>query len=323
MEANNDGVRLEPSIEMHLYEVVDAAFPLAVVSFACLPVLLAPAARTALYHAAMSRSQFGATLEARPLAGRCALVTGAARRIGRSIALALAKAGADVIITYHRSSAEAAATVRDLEHTGARACAVACDLDRPEAISTAVTQAAAWAGGEGPSVLDILVNNAGAFETTHLEAISPDQWDRMFTTNTRAPFLAAQAALPFLRASGTSLRAAAGTLVPAGRVINIGSLGGLHPWATHAHYCASKAALHMLTQTMAKAWAPEVAVNCVAPGMIVTGAEAGEAYRHFVEKTPMQRNGTVQDIAEVVLFLARATPFLTGQVIAVDGGLGL
>jgi NAD(P)-dependent dehydrogenase (short-subunit alcohol dehydrogenase family) len=134
----------------------------------------------------------------------------------------------------------------------------------------------------------------------------------MFATNTRAPMLVAQAALPSLREAEDR-----------GRIINLGSLGGLHPWATHAHYCASKAALHMLTQTMAKAWAPQVAVNCVAPGMIVTGAEAAPAYAHFAEKTPMQRNGSTADVAELVMFLAGCTPFLTGQVIAVDGGLGL
>ena len=160
--------------------------------------------------------------------------------------------------------------------------------------------------------LDILVNNAGAFETALLEAIGPEQWDAMFSTNTRAPLLAAQAALPLLRASPG-----------VGRIINVGSLGGQHAWATHAHYCASKAALHMLTQTMAKAWAPQVAVNCVAPGMIVTGGDAAEGYRHFAERTPMRRNGTAADVAEVVLFLAAATPFLTGQIITVDGGLGL
>ena len=100
----------------------------------------------------------------------------------------------------------------------------------------------------------------------------------MFATNTRAPFLMAKAAYPHLRAAK-------------GRILNIGSLGGLHPWATHAHYCTSKAALHMLSKTMAKAWAPEISVNCIAPGMIVQG-EVDEAYEHFARKTPMQRNGT-------------------------------
>ena len=262
----------------------------------------------ARYHAEMSPSAY----EPRVLAGRTVLVTGAARRIGRGIALALARAGADVAITYHRSASDARDTVQMLEELDVRACAMPCDLHDPAAISAAVGDVCAWGGGDGKPRLDLLVNNAGAFETAALEDVSVEQWDRIFQTNTRAPLLVAQAALPALRASSCG-----------GRIVNIGSLGGMHPWATHAHYCASKAALHMLTQTMAKAWAPEIAVNCVAPGMIVTGAEASEAYAPFAAKTPMARNGRVEDVAELVLFLASATTFLTGQVIAVDGGLGL
>jgi 3-oxoacyl-[acyl-carrier protein] reductase/pteridine reductase len=131
----------------------------------------------------------------------------------------------------------------------------------------------------------------------------------MFSANTRGPFLVAQAALPHLRAAK-------------GRIINIGSLGGVQPWATHGHYCTSKAALHMLSQVMAKAWAPEVSVNCIAPGMIVQG-EVGAAYQHFAEKTPMKRNGTSADVAAAALFFATGPSFITGQLLAVDGGLGL
>ncbi len=249
------------------------------------------------------------------LRGRSALVTGGAKRIGRGIAVALAQAGADVAITYNRSASEAGETVSALRGLGVRAEAFSCELKRPESICEALGSVTAWAGGTGTPVLDVLVNNAGSFETAPIDDLAPESWDAMFATNTRAPFLVAQAALGALRASRHT-----------GRVIHLGSLGGLRPWPTHAHYCASKAALHMLTQTMAKAWAPGIAVNCVAPGMIVTGGEpAGsqEAYAHLVSRTPMGRNGTVADIAEVVLYLACATPFLTGQVIAVDGGLGL
>jgi NAD(P)-dependent dehydrogenase (short-subunit alcohol dehydrogenase family) len=153
------------------------------------------------------------------------------------------------------------------------------------------------------------VNNAGIFASAALESITVDQWDEMFATNTRAPFLVAQAAYPHLKAAK-------------GRIINIGSLGGLHPWATHAHYCTSKAALHMLSETMAKAWAPEISVNCVAPGMIVQG-EVSPDYKRFAAKTPMQRNGTAADVASAALFFATAPHFITGQLLAVDGGLGL
>jgi len=107
-----------------------------------------------------------------------------------------------------------------------------------------------------------------------------------------------------------------------GRIVNIGSLGGLHPWPTHAHYCTSKAALHMLTQTMSRAFAPEISVNCVAPGMIANG-EVSEDNESFVRRTPMGRNGTAQDVAAAVLFFATGPHFITGQILSVDGGLGL
>jgi NAD(P)-dependent dehydrogenase (short-subunit alcohol dehydrogenase family) len=240
----------------------------------------------------------------RPLTGQTALVTGAAKRIGRAIALRLAKAGANVAITYRDSQPEAENTVRELAAFDVDAFAVRCNLREPEEITQAVASTIDEFGQ-----LDLLVNNAGAFASEALENISVEQWDGMFATNTRAPFLIAQAAHPHLRASR-------------GRIINIGSLGGIHPWATHGHYCTSKAALHMLSQVMAKAWAPEISVNCVAPGMIVQG-EVGPAYEHFAHKTPMQRNGSPEDVAAAVFFFATAPHFITGQLLAVDGGLGL
>jgi 3-oxoacyl-[acyl-carrier protein] reductase/pteridine reductase len=241
---------------------------------------------------------------AKPLNGIVALVTGAAKRIGRAIALELAAAGANVAITYRGSQVEAEQTVRDLAALGVEAMAVRCDLEDPEDIRQTVAAVL-----EDLGRLDILVNNAGLFESAALEEISVAQWDRMFAANTRGPFLMAQAAHPHLRAAR-------------GRIVNIGSLGGTHAWATHAHYCTSKAALHMLSQTMAKAWAPEISVNCVAPGMVVQG-EVGASYVHFAEKTPMQRNGTAEDVAKAVLFFATGPHFITGQLLAVDGGLGL
>lgn len=240
----------------------------------------------------------------RPLAGKTALVTGAAKRIGRAIALALAESGADVAITYLGSQAEAEQTIRDLAAFDVDAFAVRCDLRDPLAIEQAVTAVVEEFGR-----IDILVNNAGVFESAALEQITVEQWDAIFATNTRAPFLVARAAYPHLRAAS-------------GRIINIGSLGGSHPWATHGHYCTSKAALHMLSQTMAKAWAPHISVNCVAPGMIVQG-EIEEAYQHFAEKTPMRRNGTAADVAAAAVFFATAPTFITGQLLTVDGGLGL
>ena len=240
----------------------------------------------------------------KPLTGKTVLVTGAAKRIGRAIAIALADQGADVAITYLNSQPEAEKTVHSLAEFDIEALALRCDLRDPLSIQESVAEVYARFGR-----LDLLINNAAIFESAVLEKISVDQWDNIFATNTRAPFLVAQAAHPHLRAAH-------------GRIINIGSLGGLHPWSTHAHYCTSKAALHMLSQTMAKAWAPEISVNCVAPGMIVQG-EIDPAYEHFAAKTPMQHNGTPHDVAAAVLFFATGPHFITGQILTVDGGLGL
>ena len=244
------------------------------------------------------------------LNGKTVLVTGAAKRIGRAIALALAERGANTAITTTSPLAQAEAaeqTVQALAAHDVDAQAVRCDLRDPESIQQTMASVIEEFGQ-----LDLLVNNAGVFESAVLEDISAEQWDAMFATNTRAPFLMAKAAHPHLRAAK-------------GRILNIGSLGGLHPWATHAHYCTSKAALHMLSKTMAKAWAPEISVNCIAPGMIVQG-EVEEAYEHFARKTPMQRNGTAHDAAltaAAAIFFATAPHFITGQLLAVDGGLGL
>ena len=252
-----------------------------------------------------------------PLAGKSALVTGGARRIGRAIALALAQAGADVAISYRTAQPEAEQTAAEIAALGRRSLAVPCDV-RSEASVRAAVGAVVSAFGR----LDILVNNAAVFASAALESLPLDQWDAVFETNARGPFLVAREALPHLRAAR-------------GRIVNIGSLGGLHAWAGHAHYCASKAALHMLTQAMAKAFAPEVSVNCVAPGWIEMNdspdqpstAPRGAADRaqaaRFAAKTPMGRNGDANDVAQAVLFFATGPHFITGQTLAVDGGLGL
>jgi NAD(P)-dependent dehydrogenase (short-subunit alcohol dehydrogenase family) len=240
------------------------------------------------------------------LIGKAALVTGGARRIGREIALELAAAGSDITITYRNSKTEAEETLQLIHELGRLAIALECDVRSEQSVRSAVA-----ASIEFHRHLDVLVNNAAIFESAPLEQLSLEQWDAVFETNARGPFLVAREALPHLRASR-------------GRIINIGSLGGLRPWADHAHYCSSKAALHMLTQAMAKAFAPEVAVNCVAPGWIDMGeSESHAAARRFAAKTPMERNGTAKDVAQAVAFFAASADFITGQVLAVDGGLGL
>ena len=239
------------------------------------------------------------------LIGKSALVTGGARRIGREIALTLARAGADVAITYRNSKAEAQQVVEAIESLGRRALAVECDVRSEASVRTAVKSVHDKFGR-----IDLLVNNAAVFESSPLESISLGAWDAVFETNARGPFLVARAALPHLRAAG-------------GCIVNIGSLGGMHAWANHAHYCGSKAALHMLTQAMAKTFAPQVSVNCVAPGWIQFEESAMEGEAHFAARTPMRRNGSAQDVAEAVLFFATGPKFITGQILAVDGGLGL
>jgi 3-oxoacyl-[acyl-carrier protein] reductase/pteridine reductase len=244
-------------------------------------------------------------MTSQPLHGKSALVTGGARRIGRAIALSLAQAGADVAITYRTSSAEAAQTVRDIETLGRHALAVKCDVRSEASVRGAVAATIDRFGR-----LDVVVNNAAVFQTVPLDRITLEEWDAVFETNARGPFLVAREALPHLRAVQ-------------GRIVNIGSLGGIHAWAGHGHYCASKAALHMLTQAMAKAFAPEVSVNCVAPGWIEPEEGSGDEAARFAAKTPMGRNGTVDDVARAVLFFATGPSFITGQIMAADGGLGL
>jgi 3-oxoacyl-[acyl-carrier protein] reductase/pteridine reductase len=238
------------------------------------------------------------------LNGKVALVTGAARRIGRVLAHTLAEAGADVAITYRESDVAAEQTLRELGSSGQRSMALRCDIRDVSSVRAAVAAVVNEFGR-----LDLLINNAGVFATAPLESITVEQWDEMFETNTRGAFLMAQAAHPHLKANR-------------GRIINIGSLGGMHPWPTHAHYSTSKAALHMLTQTMSKAFAPQISVNCVAPGMITNG-EVHPDYEHFAAKTPMGRNGKPEEVAAAVLFFATGPHFITGQILGVDGGLGL
>jgi NAD(P)-dependent dehydrogenase (short-subunit alcohol dehydrogenase family) len=240
------------------------------------------------------------------LSGKTILVTGAAKRLGRAIALAAAKKGADVAITYRESAREARAVVGELAEHGVEALAVCCDVTDEQSVREMVKEVARQLSG-----IDVLVNNAANYETAEFEKLSVAQWDAIFASNTRGPFLVSREAVPYLRKRR-------------GRIVNMGSLGGLRPWSTHAHYCSSKAALHMLTKVMAKALAPEIAVNAVAPGMIELGEKSAASFmKKMAKQTPMLRNGTAADIAAAVMFFATAPQFITGQVLAVDGGLGL
>lgn len=240
------------------------------------------------------------------------LVTGAARRLGRASALALAHAGADVAITFRDSAREARETVVDLSALGVRAFALHCDVTSEASVRTMMKEA-----GRELGRIDILVNNAANYETVEFEKLTVKQWDAMFASNTRGPFLVTREALRWMRRKR-------GDGPVEARIINMGSLGGLRPWATHAHYCSSKAAFHMLTKVMAKALAPEIAVNAVAPGMIDLGEKAAASFmRRMAKQTPMRRNGRGEEVAAAVVFFATAPQFITGQILAVDGGIGL
>src|SRR6266478_301711 len=242
----------------------------------------------------------------RALAGKIVLVTGAAKRLGRATALAAARNGALVAITYLEWEPAARGLVGELAEHGGAARSLRSGKTDEISVREMVKEVAAELGG-----IDVLVNNAANYETTKFEDLTVAQWDAIFASNTRGPFLVSREALPYLRKRK-------------GRIVNMGSLGGLRPWATHAHYCSSKAALHMLTKVMAKALAPAISVNAVAPGMIDLGEQAAAAFmRRMAKQTPMLRNGSGEEIAAAVMFFATAPKFITGQVLAVDGGLGL
>jgi NAD(P)-dependent dehydrogenase (short-subunit alcohol dehydrogenase family) len=252
----------------------------------------------------------------KPLRGKACLVTGGARRLGRASALALAQAGADVAITFRNSSRQAHHTVVDLSSLGVRAFALRCDVTDEASVKAMMKNA-----GRELGRIDILINNAANYATADFERLTLRDWDAMFAANTRGPFLVSREALKWMRRRRAGSKSA--DKIEA-KILHMGSLGGLRPWARHAHYCSSKAALHMLTKVMAKALAPQIAVNAIAPGMIDLGEKAAAPFmRRMAKQTPMQRNGRDDEIAAAVLFFATAPQFITGQILAVDGGLGL
>jgi len=236
------------------------------------------------------------------LGGKVALVTGAAKRIGRSVALRLASEGADVIVNYRGSKAEADGVVAEIADMGRRAIAVQADVAK-RADVTALFAAVEKEFGK----LDILVNNAGMFFSAKFEELTEEQWDTILDTNLKSQFLCSQAAAAMLRRSGQ------------GRIINFASLGGLLAWPAYTHYCVSKAGVIMLTRCMARALAPEITVNAIAPGTISFSGDAPEIAEDFIRRAPLHRTGSPEDIDDAVIFLARS-PFITGQVIVVDGG---
>jgi len=234
------------------------------------------------------------------LEGQVALVTGAAKRIGRSVALRLAAEGADVTVNYQSSRAEAEAVVREIQALGRRAIAVQANVAQ-----RADVQKLFGAVDAEFKRLDILVNNAGMFFTARFEELTEEQWDKIMNANLKSQFLCAQAAAAVMKRQGW------------GRIINISSLGGILAWPAFTHYCVSKAGVIMLTKCLARALAPEILVNSVAPGTTQFEGEAPD--QEYIARAPLRRTGTGEEIADAVAYFAKAE-FVTGQVLAVDGG---
>jgi NAD(P)-dependent dehydrogenase (short-subunit alcohol dehydrogenase family) len=237
------------------------------------------------------------------LEGQVGLVTGAAKRIGRSIALRLAAEGADVVVNYATSKIEADGVVREIQATGRRAIAVEADVSRRAEVRKLFAAVEKEFGR-----LDILVNNAGMFFEAKFEELTDEQWDGIMNANLKSQFLCAQAAAPIMKRQGR------------GRIINLSSLGGILPWPAYTHYCVSKAGAIMLTRCLARALGPEILVNSIAPGTIQFPGE--EPDEDFIKRVPLHRTGTGDDIAGAAIYLATAE-FVTGQIIAVDGGRSL
>ncbi len=227
------------------------------------------------------------------------VVTGSAKRIGRAIALRLAKEGAQVVVHYNESEEEARKTAKDCGNAGL----YRADLGNIDAIKLLFNQISQDYGR-----IDGLVNNAARFTRIDPLEVTEADWDFIHSINLKATFFCCQqAARHMLNGEG-------------GRIVNISSLGAIKAWAHHAHYCASKAGVVMLTRALAKAWAPKISVNSVAPGVIPFG-ELDERVKGLIARTPAGRAGTADEIADAVMYFLTATTFVTGQLIAVDGGL--
>ena len=239
-----------------------------------------------------------------------ALITGGARRIGAHVARRLHGEGWRVLIhcRHSRTEADALAAELNADRPGS-ATVISGDLADPDACTAVAEQAIAVHGR-----LDLLVNNASSFYPTPVGSITADQFDDLMASNLRAPVFLAQAAAPALRAAR-------------GAIINLADIHGQRPLADHPVYCAAKAGLIMLTRVLAKDLAPEVRVNAIAPGSILwpegPGGADPAAQQAILDTTPLARQGAPDDIAGALLYLVRDAPFVTGQVLAVDGGRGL
>jgi NAD(P)-dependent dehydrogenase (short-subunit alcohol dehydrogenase family) len=236
------------------------------------------------------------------LNGRVVLVTGAAKRLGRFIALHLAEEGADVVIHYRASRPEAEDAVAQIKKLGRRAIALHADLSRVFEIKRLFADTAQNFGR-----LDVLVNSAANFLHTKFETTTEQIWDASLDSNLKAPFFCSQAAAPLLKQSGH------------GVIINFSDIGGLLAWPGYIPHCVSKAGVVMLTRCLAKALAPEIRVNAIAPGTITMPGDPPEMEADFIKRAPLHRSGKPLDVAAAVSFLIHSE-FMTGQLLVLDGG---
>lgn len=235
------------------------------------------------------------------LEGKVALVTGAGKRLGRAVALRLAEEGADVVVHYKSSQRAAQSAVTEIEKLGRRSVAIGADLSSGSEIKRLFDEA-----GKHFGRLDILVNNAANFLPASIVSTTEQVWDAALDTNLRAPFFCAQAAAPWLRRTR-------------GVIVNFADAGGLLGWPGYIPHSVSKAGVIMLTRVLAKALAPEVRVNAIAPGTITMEGDPPQWEADFIKLAPLRRTGTPTDITDTVLFLVQSK-FITGQVLVVDGG---
>jgi pteridine reductase len=240
-----------------------------------------------------------------PLDGKTVLITGAARRVGATIARRLHAAGANIALHYRNSAAAAESLAGELHQvrSGSVKTFKANLLDLQEI--TKLVDAALGSYGR----LDILVNNASTFYPTPVGAISAEAWDDLMGTNVKAPLFLSQAAAPALRKTS-------------GLIINLVDIHGLRPLKRYPLYCTAKAALAMLTHALARELAPEVRVNGIAPGPVMWPEDAPDpaTKEKIISQTLLQRQGMPEDVARTALFFATEAPYITGQILAVDGG---
>jgi NAD(P)-dependent dehydrogenase (short-subunit alcohol dehydrogenase family) len=231
-----------------------------------------------------------------------ALITGGAVRVGRAITLGLAEAGYDIALTWHTSGNEARSVARDVEELGRRVLVMQGDVSQPDAVEEVASAVRKEFGR-----LDLLVNNASIFANTPLLEIEPGEWDRVMEVNLKGPFLMVKATADLLTAAG-------------GRIVNLVDLSAFQPWVAYPHHAVSKAGLLQLTRVMARALAPRVRVNAIAPGAVLLPESYTEdQHRRSRESSALGRLGSPEDVVRTILFLERSD-FITGEVIVVDGG---